>query len=857
VHFLKEKSFCTYGSNDSTRNRDFHLAEHVSFLKKRQKCLSFCLNPLSSLVFAQRISRRERATLALNSPTMDPGYARSPLAYGRGLRSRNGTPLSSPFNSVYEGMSAPVEESPGCSVGLRSMTLDVSPALSARGTRSSRVGSVGAVGGPSSASSMGAVGGPSSASPSRSSVAVPWQELFKDAPALPSLVAASKVQRALRNREDGAALPGTNSMTCSSFVSGEAMPWRGAQTKKTKHGKTLPRRKRARVVVRAGVEGSDRPVKRQAGARAAILRGFVAGEGYSNGQEPVGPKLPAKSLLKMPDVVPVIATPGSAHIYVRPRNDVKSPHKVRRGSLLLVDGFCDAEPIDGTFASHVVDSQGNSVVRKPMGPCNWIMVTAVDETKRTIFGQFAYNDEMMRHVGTALKQPDAIRLAEAMHPNEMKLSADEVVGGVQERDIVCVASAFYQFDFESNKFLNDSVGRFVMDDKNRERHVYVITGGVAVQHLPADSIDAAGVKYPPCHGLMVQDVRLDLQGMPLPEHIKYPVCSLANLEVWLHEAKVLLGELESQQKQAEQGQIARSPDGLKQEVKAQKDHVNLVQAGVKVLDRLSKKGPGGSKDVRRALGWAQEDQDQLQNADREILRALPHMVLAGAALNNPANYSAQCMVMAMRERELMGGTEAHGRRVVAVDRFMSCILSFCDVKADIKPWGKRRNRFVKVQNQSMRATDAVSLIDLVAEMPLDLLMLCTFSFSADARSNTDIMKGYEARDLEYSGVFTMSLPLREVVTSPRFREILKVPTVAEPMHFYPETRQGHAAPPPKRIYLKDIHVGTTGHNSTYLSQLTGKLELCYALSAGTFTLKARCRIEDQAGVVNSNFSVSK
>lgn len=45
VHFLKEKSFCTYGSNDSTRNRDFHLAEHVSFLKKRQKCLSFCLNP--------------------------------------------------------------------------------------------------------------------------------------------------------------------------------------------------------------------------------------------------------------------------------------------------------------------------------------------------------------------------------------------------------------------------------------------------------------------------------------------------------------------------------------------------------------------------------------------------------------------------------------------------------------------------------------------------------------------------------------------------------------------------------------------------------------------------------------------
>ena len=106
VHFLKEKSFCTYGSNDSTRNRDFHLAEHVSFLKKRQKCLSFCLNPLSSLVFAQRISRRERATLALNSPTMDPGYARSPLAYGRGLRSRNGTPLSSPFNSVYEGMSA-------------------------------------------------------------------------------------------------------------------------------------------------------------------------------------------------------------------------------------------------------------------------------------------------------------------------------------------------------------------------------------------------------------------------------------------------------------------------------------------------------------------------------------------------------------------------------------------------------------------------------------------------------------------------------------------------------------------------------------------------------------------------------
>jgi hypothetical protein len=188
---------------------------------------------------------------------------------------------------------------------------------------------------------------------------------------------------------------------------------------------------------------------------------------------------------------------------------------------------------------------------------------------------------------------------------------------------------------------------------------------------------------------------------------------------------------------------------------------------------------------------------------------------------------------------------------------MSCILSFCDVKADIKPWGKRRNRFVKVQNQSMRATDAVSLIDLVAEMPLDLLMLCTFSFSADARSNTDIMKGYEARDLEYSGVFTMSLPLREVVTSPRFREILKVPTVAEPMHFYPETRQGHAAPPPKRIYLKDIHVGTTGHNSTYLSQLTGQLELCYALSAGTFTLKARCRIEDQAGVVNSNFSVSK
>ena len=82
VHFLKEKSFCTYGSNDSTRNRDFHLAEHVSFLKKRQKCLSFCLNPLSSLVFAQRISRRERArpTLALNS-RRETGYSCSEFTY--------------------------------------------------------------------------------------------------------------------------------------------------------------------------------------------------------------------------------------------------------------------------------------------------------------------------------------------------------------------------------------------------------------------------------------------------------------------------------------------------------------------------------------------------------------------------------------------------------------------------------------------------------------------------------------------------------------------------------------------------------------------------------------------------------
>ena len=42
---------------------------------------------------------------------------------------------------------------------------------------------------------------------------------------------------------------------------------------------------------------------------------------------------------------------------------------------------------------------------------------------------------MMRHAGTALKQLDAISLAEVMHPNEMKLSADEVVGGMQKTDM--------------------------------------------------------------------------------------------------------------------------------------------------------------------------------------------------------------------------------------------------------------------------------------------------------------------------------------------------------------------------------------------------------------------------------------
>ena len=648
-----------------------------------------------------------------------------------------------------------------------------------------------------------------------------------------------KIRQILGRRDLEPAAHGTTTITTRTYLRSQAMPAVNGKDRAIFKAREKPpiSAKRSRVRGTGGAP-ADSPAKkrRKTGMGPQQLRqSFVAGQGYVDGAVGPGPKLTPNSRQQLPPVTPVIAAGQSPRIYVQPQDGTTGLQiPVTVGSALLVR--LAGEPITVQFASA---SGGSGKTRPLLRDCNYVIVVGINEKTRVLRCQFLYNDQMVAHTGAALCQPDAVLLAQAMQSNEVMLSAHPVHGGITEDCIVSVLSVRYAFEYQPNMWLRRNLGRFESDEQERDGGMLVVSGGIAVEPLPTNDGDAP---LPKCNGHMLQLLALDYNTMPLPPTDTADVVSVDNMEVWLHEAKVLLKKLMAQKRRVADGVILRGPAMLDKEVKAQQEHVKKMAAALLALEAMPTNGARSASQTKSAWGNMKIDA-----ATRNLLLEVEHVKLAGAAVATHALAGAQRLILALRDRELGGGSDAQGDRVTALGQLMASVLSFCDSKAQMPKKAGKLSRFVHVKPLAMQVFN-VKLTDLLASMPVDLLKLCECSFSSKSRSNIAILQGFNAPDLDLRGNFTLKLPIREVVASPRFREAVIVPTIAEPMAINPKVSKGTRPAPPVRVYLKDKNVGEV------FSEMDGFLLLTFSLNEGAMVLQGCPVVEAQVGIATAQHS---